>query len=65
MHFHDDDDEGCEEKGKYCFIVALRITNPFYDFGFENFKIILILNYRNTIYLTAYRVWILKYSGKL
>ena len=25
MHFHDDDDEGCEEKGKYCFIVALRI----------------------------------------
>ena len=52
MHFHDDDDEGCEEKGKYCFIVVLRITNPFYDFGFENFKIILILNYRNTIYLT-------------
>ena len=50
MHFHDDDDDGFEEKGKYYFIGALRITNPFYDFGFENFRIILILNYRNTIY---------------
>ena len=58
MHFHDDDDEGCEEKGKYCFIVTLRITNPFYDFSFENFKIILILKYRNTIYVAPLKLYI-------